>query len=354
MSSPEAETAPDAELLADAIAPPHAWGGPAVRGRLRASPEDFVVEELPKLAPDGDGDHAWLEVRKRGANTEWVARALARHAGVRPVEVGFAGLKDRDARTTQWFSVNLQGRTEPDWQALDEAGVEVLNTTRGRRKLRRGQLAGNRFVLRVRELSGDFGVLRAGLGRLEEGVPNYFGPQRFGHGGGNLPEAASMFRRRQRMADRHRRGIYLSAARSALFNRVLARRVREDCWRRALAGDRLLAGDGTSLPFDGRDAGMLAAVASARLHPSGPLWGRGRPLVEEQALALETAALADLAEWRNALEHAGLEQERRALRLVPVAPRWQLDEAGGVLEIAFELPPGTYATVVLREFVCSA
>lgn len=338
---------------ADALQPPHAHGEPVLRGVLRAEPEHFVVEEIPLAPPDEEGDHAWLEVRKRGANTQWVASALARHAGVPLVDVGFAGLKDRNAVTTQWFSVSLAGRADPDWSDLAEPGVEVLRVSRARRKLRRGELAGNRFGLRVTSLHGEFDALAERVARVgETGVPNYFGPQRFGHGGGNLVHARAMFERRERVRDRHRRGLYLSAARSLLFNRVLASRVRLAAWTRALPGDLLLYDDGgTSRVGEAVDERQARALAVLQCHPSGPLWGRGRQGVDGEALAIESEALAGLAGWRNALEHAGLSQERRALRLVVADLHWQLDAAAGALEVGFSLPAGAYATVVLRELI---
>ena len=339
--------APD---IADAIDPPRAHGAPPVRGVLRAEPEHFQVDELPLAAPDDDGTHAWLEVRKRGANTQWVAAALARHAGVPLVDVGFAGLKDRHAVTTQWFSVALQGRPEPDWTRLEEPGVTVLQTRRGRRKLRRGELAGNRFRLRVSALEGDLDALAARLETVAAaGVPNYFGAQRFGHDGGNLEQARAMFEKRSRVRDRHRRGLYLSAARSLLFNRVLAWRVRGECWSRVLPGDVLVDADGIvglpgeALPDEPR---RVQALASLLVHPSGPLWGRGRPLVSGETLALECEALAALAAWQTALEHAGLAQERRALRVAASELRWDIDRRAEALDVAFSLPAGAYATGV--------
>ena len=332
--------------LGVALAPPRAHGEVIGHGVLRAVPEDFQVEELAAEPPhDAGGEHAWLRVRKTGANTEWVARALARHAGVKPLAVGFAGLKDRRAVTTQWFSVGLAGRDEPDWQTLAEPGVEVLAVRRGTRKLRRGELLGNRFTLRVTELRADPERLAARLAQVAEaGVPNYFGAQRFGHDGGNIARARALFERRLRTGDRHLRGLYLSAARSLLFNRVLAHRVLAGCWASALPGE---------VPPDVPPHGDgVAAQESAGVPPaSGPLWGRGRAAPTGQALAIESAALEGLDGWRHALEHAGLKQERRALVLQPGDLRWDMDGVAKVLEVSFWLPSGAFATVVMRELL---
>ena len=206
---------------------PDAWpqpdrgfgGAPVARAHLRASPEDFRVDEELGFEPDGEGEHALVRVRKRGANTAWVARRLAELAGVRVREVSYAGLKDRDAVTSQWFSVWLPGRADPDWAALDDAEVTVIEYGRHRRKLRRGCHRGNRFALVLRELSCDREIIESRLRSVAKvGVPNYFGPQRFGRDGGNLTAALGLFRGSLRCRDRQRRGIYLSGARARRFN----------------------------------------------------------------------------------------------------------------------------------------
>src|SRR5690606_10928498 len=137
------------------ISLPHAHGGPPLQARLRASPEDFVVDELQDIVPDGTGEHAWLVVRKRGANTDWVAKGLARFAGVAPMDVSYAGVKDRHAVTTQVFTVYLPGRASPDWAQLGLDGVEVVEHSRHGRKLKRGALRGNRFRIVLREVRGE-------------------------------------------------------------------------------------------------------------------------------------------------------------------------------------------------------
>lgn len=333
----------------------YACGAPAVRGVLRSVPEDFIVEEVLGYAPDGRGDHVWLQVRKRDTNTEWLARELAGFAGIKAVEVGYAGLKDRHALTTQWFSLHLPG-AEPDWSGFACSGVEILEVRRHRHKLRRGELCGNRFQLVVRRLEGDVASLAARLQQVQEqGVPNYFGEQRFGIDAGNLAAAAAMFAGMRHEADRHRRGLYLSAARSLLFNTVLSARVTAGNWQLPLAGEVVQVGETQSLvTCDAPTPAIAGRLARGELHLTGPLWGRGRPLSTGAVLALEEAALADYATWCRGLEQAGLKQERRALCLRPQALEWTLDEGAATLSLAFQLPAGAYATTVLRELVICA
>lgn len=333
---------------------PLAHGTPPASGVLRHVPEDFLVEEELGYEPEGEGEHLWLWIEKRGLNTEQVARELARLAGVRASDAGFAGLKDRHALTRQWFSVPSRpkenGEESVHWSG---EGWRVLRTARARRKLRRGGLRGNRFVLILRELRGERGRIEA---RLEEiaarGVPNYFGEQRFGHD--NLARAEAMARGELRVSDRHLRGIYLSSLRAALFNAVLARRVGAGNWEQALPGEALNL-DGSRSFFV---AGVIDETISERLrrgdiHPTGPLWGRGGPPSSNDALALEQTAITNCPElWREACIAAGMEQERRALRLLPKQFAWLwLNE--NVLQLEFSLPAGAYATVVLRELLLS-
>ncbi len=328
---------------------PRAGGHPPAAARLRQSPEDFQVEELLGFAPSGEGQHVLLQLRKRDANTEWVARRLARLAGVGRQAVGYAGLKDRRAVTSQWFSVDLAGRAMPDWARLAEADIEVLHWARHDRKLRHGAVRANRFRIVLRHLGGDQAGLVSRLERLaRQGAPNYFGPQRFGRD--NLQQAAAMLLEGRPVRDRFRRGIYLSTARAWLFNRVLARRVAEGCWDEALPGDvMMLEGSHSIFPCPHPDADIRHRLAAGDSHPTGPLWGSGPSPVSDAAATLEEAALAGDSAWRQALEAAGLRHQRRALRVLPRELQWQLD--GDALTLCFVLPAGCYATSVLREAV---
>jgi tRNA pseudouridine13 synthase len=329
-----------------------AHGGPVLRGRLRTVPEDFEVEELRAFVPSGSGEHAWLEIEKRGANTEWVARELARFAGVPPVAVGFAGLKDRHARTRQAFTVHLPGRPDPDWSAFAIDGVRVLSATRHARKLARGALSGNRFRLVVRAVDGNRAAVAGLVERIaRRGVPNRFGEQRFGIGAGNLAAATSMFAGRR--VGRAERGRLLSVARSAIFNAVLDARIADGTWDRALDGDVFqIDGSGSIFGPEPVDAALAARIDALAIHPTGPLWGRGERRVAGAVAALEARIAADpmLAPLARGLEAAGIDAARRALRVrvSGLVHRWP-DER--TLELGFELPAGAYATVVAAELV---
>ena len=317
---------------------------------MRSTVDDFRVWELPFVEPSGEGNHLWLEIEKRGANTDWVAGRLAALAGVPRRDVSFAGMKDRHAVTTQWFSVGLQEAASDDWQAWAIEGVKFLQARRHGRKLRRGTLAGNRFRIVVRDLCGDSEELKSRLGRIaEDGIPNYFGSQRFGHGGRNLERARHWLLKGGRVR-KPQRGILMSAARSFLFNEVLSARVAQGNWNRLL--------DGELANLDGRRAVFACALpdgelerrcAGFEIHPTGPLPGRGRDAPERDAAAVEGAALAGEEPLVEALARAGAEAARRSLRVRPADLESDID--GGSLVLEFSLPAGSYATSLLRELV---
>lgn len=331
---------------------PYAGGAPGNRGRIRSTPEDFRVFEDLGFETSGAGEHLFVQVRKRGANTAWVAQRLAELAGLKPGAVSYAGLKDRHALAEQWFSMHLPGCADPDWAQWQEPGVEVLTTARHHRKLRRGALRGNRFVLIVREISGDRDALERRLRSIAaRGVPNYYGEQRFGRDGGNLAKADALLRGRLRRIARHERGIYLSAARSFLFNQALAQRVATGSWAAGVDGDVMML-DGSQSVFvaEALDDSLRMRLQNMDIHPTAPLWGRGELMSRHDCRAIEEQALATFAEWRQGLERCGLNQERRSVRLKVSDLGWHwLDEE--TLSLQFALPAGSYATSVVREIV---
>lgn len=330
---------------------PHAHGGPVAAATLRAAPEDFGVEELAGFAPSGEGEHLFLRIRKRNQNTAWVAGLLAKAAGVREDAVSYAGLKDRRAVTTQWFSVHLPGRQAPDLSGLWNDDIALLEQTWNARKLRRGAHNGNRFRIVLREVEGDRDALAARLARIAQaGVPNYIGPQRFGHDNANLLAGEALLRGPARRRLNHREGLALSAVRSALFNRVLGQRVGAGSWERCLDGDVLmLDGRGSFFRPEPGDAALPARLAALELHPTGPLAGRGLPPVTGEVLALEEGVGAAADGLVAGLGACGLETQRRALRLRADELAWQWE--GDALVLEFALANGAFATSLLRELV---
>jgi tRNA pseudouridine13 synthase len=331
---------------------PFAHGGPPLRGTLRASPEDFFVDEDLGFAPDGHGEHVFLRVEKRGANTDWVARELARYAHVAPDAVSYAGLKDRHALTRQTFSVHLPGKqVEPDWLALEHAEFRVLEAARHSRKLKRGALKGNYFKIILREVEGDRPAAAARIAAIAaQGVPNYFGEQRFGHGGANVERARALFAGKR--VQRHERSLLLSSARSFLFNGVLAARVECGDWHVALPGEVwMLAGTHSIFGPEPLTPELADRFAHGDIGLTGPLWGKGELRSTEQVALIESGIVGQHPDLAAGLEANDLRQERRALALKPsgFSANWLSDSD---FELGFHLGSGSYATVIIRE-ICS-
>lgn len=327
---------------------PRALSTAPASGRIRVSPEDFKVQELPAFEASGEGEHLLLTVRKRGMNTAFCAENIARWAGIDARDVSYAGMKDRHAVTEQRFSVRLPKKTAPDVTLLNTEDCQVLDAVWHNRKLARGALAGNRFQLILRELQADRAELEKGLLCLQtQGIPNYFGEQRFGMEQANVGKALGMFEGRR--VDRAKRGIYLSAARSFVFNTLLAERVNSGTWNTPMDGEVwMLQGSHSIFGPEPLTDALLARCLALDIHPTGPMWGAGELRSQAAVLALESQLPVTLAALCQGLEAAGLKQERRALRLLPQAMHWQFLDNNSLL-LGFELPPGAYATSVLAE-----
>jgi len=319
-----------------------------IKGSFRSIPEDFIVNEHLGFEPSGEGEHVLIHIEKIGQNTHWVAEQLALLLDLDKKAVGYCGRKDRHAVTRQWLSVydphrrvDFMSKPSGEPNKIDIEGVTLLETTRHSHKLRPGDHQSNQFLIRLRNIRAIDSTPEQAIDenylnddkkqqlvneieqRLLVGIPNYFGPQRFGRDGNNLLSAANWFEKRK-LPPRKQKSMVMSAARSYLFNTVLAARIGKNCWAQAIDGDVL--------------------IDSA---PTAPLWGRGRLTSKGQALLLEEAALTELHSWCHGLEHCGLAQERRPTVLTPSNAGVSFDKNDLVL--AFELVAGAFATSVLAE-----
>lgn len=325
---------------------------PTLSGVIRTSPEDFKVDEKFAFDFTGEGEHALIHIEKTDTNTDWLARQIAEVSGLKKGDVSYAGLKDRKAVTTQWFSVWLPGKPDPDWSLLNSENIKVLDSCRHNRKLRRGSLLGNQFTLIVRDVEGDASDLKHRMNTIKQnGVPNYFGEQRFGIDGRNLEKAEIMFAGK-REKDRFKRSIYLSAARSAMFNDILSQRVEINKWANGMQGDVMLLDNSHSyfLATDIDDE-INRRLYEHDIHPSGPLWGRGELLSKLGVAELENKLPDKFEVFDVGLKNARLDQDRRSLRLSVNDLQWNYDPDNKLLELSFFLPAGGYATAVLREII---
>lgn len=313
---------------------PPAYPKTEATGNLKQHNADFKVTEIPLVQPSGaaEDEHIWLYIEKNGANTAWIAKRIAEVANVKEMDVGYAGMKDRHSISRQWFSIYLPRVAEPDFSQLNDDEVTLLEQTRHSKKLRRGDLVGNHFEIRLRDIQGDQAAIERSLEQVEAlGVPNYFGEQRFGHDGNNIEAGRAMLAGETRVKQRNKKSIYLSAIRSLLFNEVLAARIQQGFWGQTLEGD----------------------VLNNEQQPTGPMWGRGRSSTSAQALDIEQLIIDKYATLADGLEHAGLKQERRDLVSKPKELRWEWLHNGEQtdLVLSFSLAAGHYATSVLKELL---
>jgi tRNA pseudouridine13 synthase len=332
-----------------ALQPPRAHGAPLPPATLKAAPEDFHVEEQLSFEPSGSGPHWLLQVEKRTANTRWVAAELARLAAVPVSDVGYAGLKDRHAVAIQWFSVPSLATRAEFWNDVRTSDYKVLQTRANTRKLKVGALSGNRFRIRLRNALWTREQWGSKLDALRtHGVPNYFGPQRFGRDGYNLDRVAAWAEGGAAPRGRAERGFSLSAARSLIFNALLARRVEAGDWSTLAPGDlAILDGSASHFAVAAVDDELQRRLRDFDIHPSGPLWGRGPPQAKGQALLHELEMLREFPAVAELLAAAGLSQERRALRCA--IRELSAEYHANTLTLSFTLGRGQFATAVLRE-----
>ena len=330
-------------------------GKPQGSGVLKASPEDFVVTEDLGFEPDGEGEHLLVRILKTGCNTRLVADALAKFLKVHAREVSFAGQKDKHAVAEQWLCARLPGKEMPDLSAFTLEGCQVLEYARHKRKLRLGTLKGNHFRLVLREVTNRDELDARLHAILNDGVPNYFGSQRFGIGGSNLLTALRWAESGTPPRERNKRSFALSAARSALFNQMVSERLKKPEFNQVVDGDALqLAGRGSWFVATAEELSELQARVDARaLLITAALPGSGEWGAQREALANEQQAVAQETALQTLLTREKVEAARRAMRLFPRDLSWSWwDDV--TVELRFWLPAGSFATSVVRELMNTA
>lgn len=325
------------------------YSKPKSTGIYKQRCEDFIVKEDLGFELTGEGEHVCLWIQKIGENTQYLARQLAKFANIAARNVSYAGLKDRQGDTWQWFSLHIPGKVTPDFSLFSLQGVTIHKVIRHHKKIKTGALAGNYFSITLRDISDKQAVEQALL-NIKDGVPNYFGEQRFGFGGFNVNSALMMFAGRK-IKDRFKRGIYLSAARSYLFNQVVSQRIADKLHQQPLIGDCVQFVENRSFfPLPDLEAHTLQRLQSREICLTAPLWGAGELTSESDAKCYETQALNDYPELQAGLAKNGLKQQRRPLLLVAqqLSASW-IDEQ--TVCIDFYLASGCYATSILREVI---
>jgi tRNA pseudouridine13 synthase len=322
---------------------------PSATGQLRASMADFKVFEQLPFSPSGEGEHLFIHIRKIGANTVFVARQLARYFEVKESLVSYAGLKDRFAITEQWFAVHVPGKQVYDLSDVEIEGVEILSYCRHHKKLRTGALSGNRFELTLTKVSDVDQVQQRWQQIVDKGVPNYFGEQRFGINGGNLDRASELFAG-TKVKDKKKRGIYLSAARSHLFNAIVSQRIEQGHFEHLIGGDVcMLAGTQSVFVADDIDPALTARLEQKDIDITAPLWGAGELMTGQDVAIFEQSIADQHPEFCAGLAKFGLKQERRRIRLILTEPSISIEQ--DTVQLGFVLAQGSYATTILKELL---
>lgn len=324
-------------------------GKPKSTGVYKQRCEDFIVKEDLGFELTGEGEHVCLWIQKIGENTQYLAKQLAKFATIPARNVSYAGLKDRQGDTWQWFSLHIPGKITPDFSLFESPGVTIHKVIRHHKKIKTGALAGNYFSITLRDIS-DKADVELALEMAKQGVPNYFGEQRFGFDGHNVGSALAMFAGRK-IKDRFKRGMYLSAARSYLFNQVISARIADQLYKQPMLGDCVqFVGNRSFFPLPDLGEESLQRLASREICLTAPLWGAGELTSESDAKAYEIKTLQAYQDLQAGLANNGLRQERRPLLLIPekLSSTW-LDEQSVCID--FYLPSGCYATSVLREII---
>ena len=326
-------------------------GKPLSSGKLRSQMADFKVFEQLPFEPSGEGEHLLLHVRKTGANTAFVAKELAKYFSVKDQLVSYAGLKDRFAVTEQWFGVHLPGKQEYDLSDLIIDGVEVLSSSRHHKKLKIGALTGNKFELVLRDVTEIEQLVARWQLIIEKGVPNYFGEQRFGINGGNIEKAHALFTGKK-VKDKKKRGLYLSAARSFIFNHIISQRIEQHYFQQLMPGDVLmLAGTQSVFLVEDVDDTLNQRLTSFDVDITAPLWGAGELMTQGEPKMFEQMVGEQNIEFCQGLAKFGLKQERRRMRLSINQASIQTNRDENTVQLNFFLPAGCYATTVLRELI---
>lgn len=342
------------------------YAKPVSTGIFKFQAEDFQVVEDLGYEPCGEGEHQFVFIEKTNTNTAYVAEQLARFVNLPLRQITYAGRKDKYAVTQQWFGIHAPGKPDFDFSSFELEGVKVVKQVRHNRKLRTGQLKGNHFTITLRQVLHPEAIEE----RLQEialnGVPNYYGEQRFGvmrlndmgevQRGGNLVMAERMVNG-ETIRHRNKRSMALSALRSWLFNEMLSTRLKEGTFDTALAGDALmLTGSNSFFIHDTngeQDAAALQEVQrryqTKDVSPSAPLWGKGELPTRAAAYSLEHGVANKHSEVIDFLSQCGFEQERKAIKIWPSELKWQ--SKGDSFTVSFSLPSGCFATSVLRECV---
>ena len=328
------------------------YGKPTVHGLYKQQYEDFIVIEELGFDLTGEGEHILVYLEKKDCNTIYVAEQLAKYVGISAKNVSYAGLKDRQAVTQQWFSLHMPGKETPDFSQFDLAGCRILQINRHNKKLKIGALKGNRFKIILRNLS-DKQAIEPKLNLIKQyGVPNYFGEQRFGREQNNMTQAIKWASGEISVKDRKKRSFYLSAARSAIFNEIVSQRIEQNIQQTVLDGDILQLSKSNSWFVSSSDElpMLQQRLQNSEINITAPMVGDSPLGTTSVALEFETNCLKRWSCFEELFKKERMATIRRSILLRPEQLEWQWISENDI-KISFYLPSGCYATSVLRELI---
>lgn len=335
------------------------YGKPECKAKLKAQPEHFVVKEVLGYSFTGSGEHLMVKIRKTGENTMFVANELARYCNVKSKDMGWAGLKDRHAVTEQWLSIHLAKEEDvPDFSAFEKQypSIQILEQSRHNKKLRPGDLTGNRFEITLSEVSDVQSVEQRLESVISGGVPNYYGAQRFGRDGNNVSEAKRWGRDNVRTRNQNKRSMYLSTARSWIFNHIVSDRINQECFSTLLLGDIVMFDEGVT-----SDQKFSHAITESELPQyqqklqagevflTAALAGDNALPTELDALQLEQRVVDSEPDLMALIRGNRMRHDRRDTILKPVDLSYTTQDDNVVLR--FSLSSGSFATSIIRELV---
>lgn len=326
-------------------------GKPTSKGKLKAQPEHFQVNEDLGFEFTGSGEHLMVRIRKSGENTSFVANELAKVCGVKSKDVSWAGLKDRHAVTEQWLSIHLPKGDTPDFSSFlaQYPNIEILATDRHNKKLRPGDLVGNQFVITLSEVTDVADVLQRLEAVSKAGVPNYFGSQRFGNQGNNLIEARRWGRENVRTRNQNKRSLYLSAARSWIFNSIVSERIEKGLFTQAVDGDLILQDKALqAVELDSLER-VNSQLMQGDVQLTAALAGDNELPTKNQALTLEQPHLDAEPDLMALIRGNRMRHDRREIGLMPQGLSWEVE--GDNVTLTFSLDAGCFATAIIRELI---
>ena len=335
---------------------------PSLKGVLKSLPEDFKVTEVMDVELSGEGEHYWLDISKTKSNTEQVAKALAKFSNVSVKDVGYSGMKDFFAETRQWFSVWKPKGGQPAWDEFRTEGIVIHQVVKHSRKIKRGTHKANKFNIVIRDITGDLSELEKRLDNVKrDGVPNYFGAQRFGRNADNMRQAIDFFNGDKKIKSRNLKGILLSSARSWLFNQVVSGRVNQGSWQTLYENEPANLHASNSVFQTKGESDEGDRLKAFDIHPTTPMWGNGADQLMSDCSELfewEQSVMSPYSILQRGLEHAKLDYQRRSLRSIVSDMSWSIEAVLGndgltnnYLVLSFELIRGQFATSVIRELV---